>query len=95
MNIGAGEILMVAVLALLIFGPKRLPEIGKQAAKALREFRRAANELKSELKTGIDDSAPERTDPVGKPERTNPDGNSERTNSKATERREQRPGPRG
>jgi sec-independent protein translocase protein TatA len=98
MNIGAGEILMIAVLALLIFGPKRLPEIGKQVAKGLREFRRAANDLKSELKSGLDEgSTNNSTSSVGKSERTNsaakPAG--EVTNSKSTEDKEPRPGPRG
>ncbi len=45
-NLGWPEMMVIFVLALLLFGPKKLPEIGKQAAKALGEFRRASNELK-------------------------------------------------
>jgi sec-independent protein translocase protein TatA len=89
MNIGAGEILMIAVLALLIFGPRRLPEIGKQAAKALREFRRAANELTSELKSDLNANSTNSTSSTSSTSSTNS------SNSKPAERKEQRPGPRG
>jgi TatA/E family protein of Tat protein translocase len=40
------ELMMIMVLALLLFGPKKLPEIGKQVGKALGEFKRASNDLK-------------------------------------------------
>ena len=49
MNLGVSEMLFIFVLALLIFGPKKLPEIGRQIGKALAEFRRASNEFKSQL----------------------------------------------
>jgi TatA/E family protein of Tat protein translocase len=45
-NLGWPEMMVIFVLALLLFGPKKLPEVGKQVAKALGEFRRASNELK-------------------------------------------------
>jgi len=45
-NLGWPEMMVIFVLALLLFGPKKLPEVGKQVAKALSEFRRASNELK-------------------------------------------------
>jgi sec-independent protein translocase protein TatA len=41
------EIVFIFVLALLIFGPKKLPEIGKTLGKGMREFKKATNELKS------------------------------------------------
>jgi len=44
--LGWQETVFIFVLALLIFGPKKLPELGKNVAKALGEFRRASNELK-------------------------------------------------
>lgn len=44
--LGAMEILFIMVLALLIFGPRRLPEVGRTVGKALGEFRRATNDLK-------------------------------------------------
>jgi TatA/E family protein of Tat protein translocase len=45
--LGWQETVFIFVLALLLFGPKKLPELGKTIGKALTEFRRASNELKS------------------------------------------------
>jgi len=45
-NLGMPELMLILVLALLLFGPKKLPEIGKQVGKALGEFKRASNDLK-------------------------------------------------
>ncbi len=45
--LGWQETIFIFVLALLIFGPKKLPELGKTIGKALTEFRRASSELKS------------------------------------------------
>ncbi len=45
--LGYQEVVFIFVLALLIFGPKKLPELGKTIGKALTEFRRASSELKS------------------------------------------------
>lgn len=58
LNFGPGEIALVAVFALLIFGPRRLPEIARTVGKALREFKRATSELTDELKSGLDDQPP-------------------------------------
>lgn len=49
MNLGFTEMAFIFVLALIIFGPKKLPEIGRQIGKALAEFRRASNEFKWQL----------------------------------------------
>ena len=46
-SLGTQEMIVIFVLALLLFGPKKLPELGKTLAKALGEFRRASTELKS------------------------------------------------
>lgn len=40
-NLGFGEILLIVFVALLLFGPKKLPELGKAAGKTLREFKNA------------------------------------------------------
>lgn len=40
-NIGLGEILLIALIALLLFGPKKLPELGKAVGKGLHEFKKA------------------------------------------------------
>jgi sec-independent protein translocase protein TatA len=45
--LGMQEMVFIFILALLIFGPKKLPELGKTLGKAMTEFRRASNELKS------------------------------------------------
>src|SRR5215831_7103381 len=49
MNLGFPEMLFLFVLALLLFGPKKLPEIGRQIGRGLAEFKRASNELKGQL----------------------------------------------
>lgn len=41
MNLGLGEILLIVFVALLLFGPKKLPELGKAAGTTLREFKKA------------------------------------------------------
>lgn len=52
-NIGFPELIVVLVIALLVFGPKRLPEVGRQIGRTIREFRDATGSIRSEL--GIDD----------------------------------------
>ena len=45
-SLGMQEIIVIFVLALIIFGPRKLPEIGKSIGKGLSEFRKASNELR-------------------------------------------------
>lgn len=45
MNVGMGSLLIIAFVALLIFGPKKLPELGKAAGNTLREFKNATKGL--------------------------------------------------
>lgn len=52
-NIGFPEIILILIIALLIFGPKKLPEIGKSIGKAISELRRASNELKETIEEEI------------------------------------------
>jgi sec-independent protein translocase protein TatA len=60
MNLGPAEILVVLVVALIVFGPKRLPEVGRQVGAAMRELRRMQDSVKAELDTVINpDVAPE------------------------------------
>jgi TatA/E family protein of Tat protein translocase len=47
------ETIFLFLLALLIFGPKKLPEIGRQIGKMLNEFRRASNEFRSQIESEI------------------------------------------
>ncbi|MCM3761085.1 twin-arginine translocase TatA/TatE family subunit [Alkalihalobacillus oceani] len=48
MGLGAGSIAIIALVALLIFGPKKLPELGKAAGNTLREFKHATKGLADE-----------------------------------------------
>src|SRR5437764_15121296 len=48
-NIGIPELVIIFTIALIIFGPRKLPELGKSLGKSLAEFKRASNELKSTL----------------------------------------------
>ncbi len=48
-GIGASEIIVIFVVALLVFGPKRLPEIARNIGRVFAEFRRTANDLQSHL----------------------------------------------
>jgi sec-independent protein translocase protein TatA len=43
MHVGAGEIALIVVLALVLFGAKRLPQVGRAAGEAIREFKSAFN----------------------------------------------------
>ena len=53
MNLGFPEMIFIFLLALIIFGPKKLPEIGRQIGRALNEFKRASNEFKAQIETEI------------------------------------------
>ncbi|HXZ33987.1 MAG TPA: twin-arginine translocase TatA/TatE family subunit [Terriglobales bacterium] len=52
-RMGFSETIFLFFLALLIFGPKKLPEIARQVGKALNEFRRASNEFKAQIASEI------------------------------------------
>jgi sec-independent protein translocase protein TatA len=51
--LGFPELIFILVLALLIFGPKRLPEIGRTIGRGMAEFRKASNELKRTINTEL------------------------------------------
>lgn len=51
MQLGFPEMMFIFLVALLIFGPRKLPEIGRQVGKAMAEFKRASNEFRSQLET--------------------------------------------
>jgi len=46
-NLGFMELAVIFIIALLVFGPKKMPELGRSLGKGLREFRRATNDLKA------------------------------------------------
>lgn len=52
-SIGMPELIIIFVIALIIFGPRKLPELGRSLGKSLGEFKRASNDLKSTLEEEI------------------------------------------
>ena len=52
-SIGMPELIIIFVIALIIFGPRKLPELGRSLGKSIAEFKKASNELKSTLEEEI------------------------------------------
>jgi len=48
-GIGIPELIVIFIVALLVFGPKKLPELGKALGRGLAEFKRATEEIKEEI----------------------------------------------
>ena len=48
-NIGMPELVIILVIALIIFGPRKLPELGRSLGKSIGEFKKASNELRNTL----------------------------------------------
>ena len=53
-NIGISGLILIVVLALIIFGPKKLPEIGKAAGETLREFKSTANDIMEDKSENVE-----------------------------------------
>jgi len=51
--IGMPELIVIMVIALIIFGPRKLPELGKSLGRSINEFKKASNELRSTLEDEI------------------------------------------
>lgn len=52
-SIGMPELIIIFVIALIIFGPRKLPDLGRSLGKSLAEFKRASNELKNTLEEEV------------------------------------------
>ena len=65
-SLGPAEILVILVVALIVLGPSRLPEAGRQVGKALAEVRRWTRDVQSEVKTAFDadEKRPSYSDPI-------------------------------
>ena len=55
-NIGFPELIVIFVVALLVFGPKRLPELGRSLGRGISEFRRASTDLKTSIEREIENA---------------------------------------
>lgn len=68
MSLGPMEILGILILALVVFGPKKLPEMGRTLGKAMREFKSVGNEIQDEITKVTDeiDIDPEKREPEKK-----------------------------
>jgi TatA/E family protein of Tat protein translocase len=69
-DIGLQEMLVIGVLALLVFGPSKLPELGRMVGRALREFRRASDEFRSTVETNLHINDPDPIMPPAPPVET-------------------------
>ena len=61
LNVGPAELMMIIVVALLVFGPTRLPEIARQMGKAMSEFRRMSAGFQSEMRGALNEISTEVT----------------------------------
>jgi len=58
-DIGLQELILIFVIALLVFGPKNLPQLGRSLGRAMREFRRASEEFRSTIETNLQMNEPD------------------------------------
>lgn len=54
-KIGAGELILILAIALVIFGPSKLPQIGKSVGQAIKEFRKGATQTQKEINNLVND----------------------------------------
>ncbi|MBI4744768.1 MAG: twin-arginine translocase TatA/TatE family subunit [Actinobacteria bacterium] len=62
LGLGVPELVIILIIAIVIFGPKKIPEIGSSIGKALREFKKGTQEIESETKNETESSAEEEKD---------------------------------
>ena len=75
-SIGMPELIIILTIALIIFGPRKLPELGRSLGKSLGEFKRASNELRNTLDEEIrieEQRNTERSAPPSRPSETEND----------------------
>ena len=63
-GVGLPEITVILILGLLIFGPKKLPELGKQLGKTLKSLKNASNEFQAEIENVINEKEETTSDAV-------------------------------
>ena len=88
-SVGVPELIIIFTIALIIFGPRKLPELGKSLGKSLAEFKRASNELKNTLDEEIrteERRSAERQEPPKVPGTVEPfNGDDDMTHNTGTE----------
>ena len=62
MNLGYGEIILIALVILLLFGAKRLPELAKSVGKSVKSFKSGLNEVEKEIKDSTEESSEKKKD---------------------------------
>jgi Tat protein translocase TatB subunit len=67
-TLGGPEIFLILVIALIVFGPRRLPEIGKSVGRMLAEFRKASNDFKRTIEEEVEAEKYRATTPEPPPE---------------------------
>lgn len=55
-GLGPGEIAVIVVIALIFFGPRKLPELARSLAKSIQEFRKAGREIKEQIDLGAEET---------------------------------------
>lgn len=72
LNIGPQELILILIVALVVVGPQRLPELGRTIGKALREFRKIQDDVKDTIKFDLNDEP----EPYVRPKKTPTPGGS-------------------
>jgi len=72
-SVGVPELIIIFVVALIVFGPKKLPELGKSLGKGLAEFRKASHELRSTIEEEVRNIEEERPVTAPSEEQSKPD----------------------
>ena len=78
-SIGMPELIIIFMIALIIFGPRKLPELGRSLGKSLGEFKRASNELRNTLDEEIRLEEQRTAEPAKRAEPSPPHSESEVT----------------
>ncbi len=64
MGLGMGEVILILVIALVVFGPRKLPELGKSLGQAMSQFRRASEDFKRTWEQEVDLEKVRKTEPA-------------------------------
>ena len=77
-SIGMPELILILIIALIVFGPKKLPEIGRSLGKGLGEFKRASEDLKQSIQkevNSLEEEQQKKSGPQEPPSGTPPSAN--------------------